>query len=1127
MENRFAHLKSNVTETSINRFAHLVDRPPEIQPLTRIPTGDPGAPYIEAQAKDKPFFYQLSDSLERNTASVLGKLAGSIHHLSVLADKPGLNWIGKQAGKFEETAEWATKDPRTLRSPTPSAKRFAADVFGGAALYMAATTVGGLTAGPVGAFMAAFGIMGEEAYDSAKATGATDAEADKERLIVGGINGLIEAWGFGRLMRIGKGTSLQAIKHLARNKAWKELAKTGGKVTGQLVKHATAEAIEESLQGTTSEAVPWMLRNIEPEGDFGDFLTRRAMEAAGGALAGGLFAGGRATLGGINQATQIKQIDYFNSGAETSGNLKEQFAQRDVEAAMELGEGEVASIEDKIMAEKSITQEGGAYKVYKAGTDNLAGEFDNPTDADAYAAVLSESMSTEGVFEVRKEGGTEISLEEKNNRDVKVSTKISTETANDKLMRASAEIQKATKADLQLMEKRRSQERAKRIGEAREITEASGKKELLYKGMKKLSGALEGRPVFKPIGETAEFTQDEVESIRLDIRRSPRLRPFERMNCELAFNKIFEQGVLPTGSEFKLLEKHFGAKFAENVQAAGTTKKGVLWNFAMDVLNIPRAMLASFDVSFGGRQGWLTLFSMPKQFGKMMAKSYQVFLSPDAQYVADKVWSDIQKSEYYDKAVKHDVDFTDPRSKRKGKREELFQSQLAENLPYGIGKVIKRSNLAYTTAANITRYNYFANKAAELEGTGASDSDYDKIAAVTNDITGRGELPKKAKQLAPLLNAVFFSPRLNVARGRVGLDIVLTRPEGRYYNKALARELAVWIGSTVGTLWLLSLIKGVTVEKDPRSSDWGKVRYGDMRIDPWAGFSPMVRLMAQLMTGERKVTDTGEIQGIDAEETIWRFIQSKFAPPMQLAADIKRGETFTGEPVELTTTSVLRESARMLTPLVIQDLYDALKYQGLIEGAIGGTLAFHGVGVQTYPMTDNKKLKMYKDEIAYQIFGQKWDEVGPEAQKVIKEFHPQIELREEKIRAERTNYDFIGKMVEEQQDIGRKVFKTLPPFVQNEMKKAGVTVGGLSRRIGADWFLNDKRYQQYQDSVGTTLKYVLPKIINNPRWKKLTDVQKNELLDYVVSEGKKTVRKNLIDTANRDDLLSLEQVYAR
>ncbi|KKL76270.1 hypothetical protein LCGC14_2046610, partial [marine sediment metagenome] len=395
------------------------------------------------------------------------------------------------------------------------------------------------------------------------------------------------------------------------------------------------------------------------------------------------------------------------------------------------------------------------------------------------------------------------------------------------------------------------------------------------------------------------------------------------------------------------------------------------------------------------------------------------------------------------------------------------------------------------------------------------------------DLTGRGTLPTKLEEIAPLLNAVFFSPRLNMARVSVPIDVITTAPKGRMINKTLARELATWIGSTVGTLWLLSMLKGVEVEKDMRSSDWGKIRIGDMRIDPWAGYSPMVRVMAQLMTGERKVTDTGDIKGVDASEVITRFIQSKFAPPAGLVADLMKGETFTGEPLEATAAGLMREMSHVLAPMVLEDLVDAIKYQGLMEGTLAGTLAFNGVGVQTYPMTDNKKLKMYKNELTYQITGQKWDEVGPEMQEVIRDFHPQVGMREQKIQAERTNYGFIAKLLEEQRDAGDGVLDSLPITVQKEMKASGVDVGGLSRRIGTDWSLNDERYSEYQSGVSKLLNHVIPKVIAHRRWGQITETQRNEILNYLVDEAKKTVRDGITDNANRQDLLSLEQLYAR
>ena len=201
------------------------------------------------------------------------------------------------------------------------------------------------------------------------------------------------------------------------------------------------------------------------------------------------------------------------------------------------------------------------------------------------------------------------------------------ETTTEKFVRAATTITKLSADEMKLIETRRSQESAKRVGKARVITEESGKRDLLFKGMAQLTGEKEGRVAFKPIGEEVTFTTDETEEIRLDLRNSPRLKPYEKINAELAFNKVFEQGVLPTNSELKLLEKHFGAEFTSSIYEAGRSPGQKVWDVLVDVLNIPRSLKASFDTSFGGRQGWQILFSSPKIWAKGMAQSYKAFFS--------------------------------------------------------------------------------------------------------------------------------------------------------------------------------------------------------------------------------------------------------------------------------------------------------------------------------------------------------------------------------------------------------------------------------------------------------------------------------------------------------------------
>ncbi|KKL16992.1 hypothetical protein LCGC14_2490020, partial [marine sediment metagenome] len=501
---------------------------------------DPGAPNVSFEQPDRDSFWEeLGTSLERNTAGIVANLAGSIAKLA-----GGEGWIGRNAANIAETAQWAELDPANMPSPAKG-KEFVAQAIGGAVPYMTGTVLSGIVAGPGAAAVIAFGIMGQQAYRDAKATGATEKEAETERFIVGGINATLEAIGVNRLLKMGKGINVGALAHLARNKAWGELAKGGKKLGVQLIKHAVSEGLEESLQGTVSEGVPYALREIEPEGTLVDFLMRRSMEFAGGAVVGRMFgAGGSVTSGVKQQIAQTRQVDDMNAGGEISP--KAYLAAEDARMEEELAAGEWTIQGEKPTGDWLVTQ------IDSEGNKVFEGRFETEEEAMMYKEG-ADRMIPEGQ-EFDEHRGT-----------VTVQKSIEGETATERFIRSATTITKLSADDMKLIETRRSQERAKRVGKARTITEESGKRDLLFKGMAQLKGEKEGRATFKPIGEEVAFTTDETEEIRLDLRNSPRLKPYEKVNAELAFNKVFEQGVLPTNSELKLLEKHFGAEFTSSI----------------------------------------------------------------------------------------------------------------------------------------------------------------------------------------------------------------------------------------------------------------------------------------------------------------------------------------------------------------------------------------------------------------------------------------------------------------------------------------------------------------------------------------------------------------------------------
>ena len=68
-------------------------------------------------------------------------------------------------------------------------------------------------------------------------------------------------------------------------------------------------------------------------------------------------------------------------------------------------------------------------------------------------------------------------------------------------------------------------------------------------------------------------------------------------------------------------------------------------------------------------------------------------------------------------------------------------------------------------------------------------------------------------------------------------------------------RMAVGIAAVYG----LAILAGATVEKDPRSSDFAKLRFGNTRIDFLAGIPSVITFIARIITGKTK-NAKGEIK---------------------------------------------------------------------------------------------------------------------------------------------------------------------------------------------------------------------------------------------------------------------------
>ena len=238
-----------------------------------------------------------------------------------------------------------------------------------------------------------------------------------------------------------------------------------------------------------------------------------------------------------------------------------------------------------------------------------------------------------------------------------------------------------------------------------------------------------------------------------------------------------------------------------------------------------------------------------------------------------------------------------------------------------------------------------------------------------------------------------------------------------------------------------------------------------------------------------------------------------------------KGQTFLGKELEFTPAGVGEQLYNRATPLFIQDVADAIRHQGLGMGMVAAPLAFHGLGVQTYPTTQSQDIKALKDRLAFQHFaGSAWDELGPSAQKAISEAYPQIRLMEEQAKIDRTDYGFIGKILKEADTTGRNIMKSLSSPVREQFEAHTVDIGNIGRNLGSGWYLDDKRYKEYQGRMQIAFQLWMNKLIVHPAFKTSSFDVRRELMQELVDEIKKDVRLKTTTQADFKDIRTRQQM---
>lgn len=321
---------------------------------------------------------------------------------------------------------------------------------------------------------------------------------------------------------------------------------------------------------------------------------------------------------------------------------------------------------------------------------------------------------------------------------------------------------------------------------------------------------------------------------------------------------------------------------------------------------------------------------------------------------------------------------------------------------------LERANHAYMNTLRTTKY-LQGREMLGKEGKNfqANPQDYKDLADVINTFTGRaslGSLDRVAKPLA----VVFFSPRNWASVIKTATPVAFyhfgkmgSKLPGETTTKLLlqgkvkpsvAQKLALMdyftaIGLTTAIVMLIDGFSDdddeITVEKDPRSTDFMKIKIGDTRIDPWGGRIQMIvlqtRLLPTMLGGGYTKNTNGDMkrlgQGITSTrgDLLGDMVKNKLSPSAAIAWDLfnMKVKKYHGE--EILTNKfggplLIEDPENNFSPIFWETVGELYEEQPATVASFLTFLAFIGYGVSTYSKEDQKKknrelIEMRREEI--------------------------------------------------------------------------------------------------------------------------------------------------------------------
>jgi hypothetical protein len=437
------------------------------------------------------------------------------------------------------------------------------------------------------------------------------------------------------------------------------------------------------------------------------------------------------------------------------------------------------------------------------------------------------------------------------------------------------------------------------------------------------------------------------------------------MSTRLESARVKVSPTEPNGSPNRL--EYGAAKVAMQnyVNDLKISNKTIDWNpvsIASNLAGVAKGIRASLDDSAVFRQGWKTLFTNPALWAKSAIKTFgdiatQITRKPGDNRVLDGIKAEIYSRQnaidnHYRK-MKLDI----------GESEEAFPTPLPEKIPL-FGRFYKASEVAYTGFLYRLRAD-IADKVLELakiQDVNLKDElQIRSIGKLVNSLTGRGDLGPFEK-VGKQVNTILFSPKM-LKSTLDFLTIHATDKMSAFARKQAAKNLLKVVMGTGTLLAIANALMPGSVETDPRSADFGKIRVGDTRFDVSGGMASMVVLASRLMSQSTKSSNTGKVTKINSgefgsmtgQDVLVNFMMNKLSPAAQVVKNLLNQSDFQGN--QLTAPGMAKD---LFVPLPISNATETLKNPNSAPFLLTIIADALGIVTNTYSPKPNKTKNFLK-----------------------------------------------------------------------------------------------------------------------------------------------------------------------